>query len=271
VVLGMMPLLENSFNVITTTKLQELLNPNHPLLAKLIREAPGTYHHSVNVAALAEAAAEEVGADPVLAKVAAYYHDLGKTKRPYFFIENQIGGVNYHDNLSPHLSRLIIHSHTKDGVEIAKKFSIPKCITDVMLEHHGTDLVAYFFHRARQDGDPASGDVEEQTFRYSGPKPQTREAAIVMMCDGVEAASRTLKKPTPANVEALVTKILNDHFADGQFNECDITKRDLELIQARISKTLTSMFHNRISYPEGFQPVEEETRPEPPRLAVAGK
>ncbi|MBI4867852.1 MAG: HDIG domain-containing protein [Candidatus Wallbacteria bacterium] len=270
VVLGMMPLLENSFNVITTTKLQELLNPNHALLQKLIREAPGTYHHSVNVAALAEAAAEEVDADPVLAKVAAYYHDLGKTKRPYFFIENQIGGVNYHDNLSPHLSRLIIHSHTKDGVEIAKKFNIPKCITDVMLEHHGTDLVAYFFHRACQDGEPGGTDVEEQTFRYSGPKPQTREAAIVMMADGVEAASRTLKKPTPANVEALVTKIINDHFADGQFNECDITKRDLELIQARMSKTLTSMFHNRVSYPEGFQPVEEEP-PSPPRLAVAGK
>jgi hypothetical protein len=257
VVLGLMPLLENSFNVITSTKLQELLDPNQPLLQKLIREAPGTYHHSVNVAALAEAAAEEVGADSVLAKAGAYYHDVGKTKRPYFFIENQIGGVNYHDNLSPHLSRLIIHSHTKDGAEIAKKYKLPKCITDIMQQHHGTDLVAFFYHRARQDDAQSSGQIQEESFRYGGPKPQTTEAAIVMMADGIEAASRTLKKPTPASVESLVAKIINDHFADGQFDDCDLTKRDLELIQARMSKTLVSMLHNRISYPEGFQPPED--------------
>lgn len=257
VVLGLMPLLENSFNVITSTKLQELLDPNQPLLQKLIREAPGTYHHSVNVAALAEAAAEEVGADSVLAKAGAYYHDVGKTKRPYFFIENQIGGVNYHDNLSPHLSRLIIHSHTKDGAEIAKKYKLPKCITDIMQQHHGTDLVAFFYHRARQDDTQSAGQIQEESFRYGGPKPQTTEAAIVMMADGIEAASRTLKKPTPASVESLVAKIINDHFADGQFDECDLTKRDLELIQARMSKTLVSMLHNRISYPEGFQPPED--------------
>ncbi|MBI4870012.1 MAG: HDIG domain-containing protein, partial [Candidatus Riflebacteria bacterium] len=233
VVQGVMPLLEASFSVITTTKLQELMNPNHPLLQKLIREAPGTYHHSVNVAALAEAAAEEIGADPVLAKAGAYYHDVGKTKRPYFFIENQIGGVNYHDNLSPNLSRLIVHSHTRDGVEIARKHNLPKCITDIMAQHHGTDLVAFFYHRACQEEDPSVTPVHEDSFRYGGPKPKTPEAAIVMMADGVEAASRTLKKPTPASVESLVAKILNDRFADGQFDECDITKRELELIQAR--------------------------------------
>ncbi|MBI4871781.1 MAG: HDIG domain-containing protein, partial [Candidatus Riflebacteria bacterium] len=199
----------------------------------------------------------EIGADPVLAKAGAYYHDVGKTKRPYFFIENQIGGVNYHDNLSPNLSRLIVHSHTRDGVEIARKYNLPKCITDIMAQHHGTDLVAFFYHRACQEEDPSVTPVHEDSFRYAGPKPKTPEAAIVMMADGVEAASRTLKKPTPASIESLVAKILNDRFADGQFDECDITKRELELIQARMSKTLTSMLHNRISYPDGYQPPED--------------
>lgn len=259
VVLGLVPVLESFFGVSSSAKLQEILNPTHPLLQKVIREAPGTYHHSVNVAHLAEAAAREVGADPILAKAASYYHDLGKTKRPYFFIENQVPGVNYHDNLSPHLSRLIIHSHTRDGVEIAKPYNLPKGITDVMLQHHGTDVVAFFYHRARDSQAENDPEVVRDDFRYAGPKPQTREAAIVMICDAVEAASRTLRKPTSTNIEALVTKIINDRFNDQQFDESNLTRRDMDLIKERVSKTLLHMFHNRISYPEGVQPSEFET------------
>lgn len=255
IVLGLVPFLERFFRVTTSTQLQELIHPSSPLLQKLIKEAPGTYHHSANVANLAEAAAREVGADSVLVKSAAYYHDIGKIKRPYFFVENQFGGFNYHDNLSPNLSKLIITSHTKDGVEMAKKANLPRAVVDVIGQHHGTDLVAYFYHGAKASQDDKE-TVEEHTFRYPGPKPQTREAAIVMIADGVEAAARSLAKPTPTAIDKLVSKIINDKFVDGQFNECDLTKKDFERIAGSLAKTLAGMHHSRIAYPEDLEAME---------------
>ncbi len=247
-VVGVVPLLERSFKVTTTTTMQELTSPSRPLLQRLINEAPGTYHHSTNVAYLAEGAAKEVGADAALAKAAAYYHDVGKLKRPYFFTENQMGGVNYHDNLSPHLSKLIITSHTKDGAELAKKAKLPAPIRDIIVQHHGTDLVHFFYHGAKQK--EGKGAVEEHTFRYPGPKPQTKEAAVVMLADAAEAACRSLEKPAPTAIEKMVTKITNDRFVDGQFDECELTKKDIERIADSLSHNLSGMYHSRISYPE---------------------
>ena len=248
-VVGVVPMLERSFRVTTTTTMQELTSPSQPLLQRLINEAPGTYHHSTNVAYLAEGAAKEVGADGALAKAAAYYHDVGKLKRPYFFTENQMGGVNYHDNLSPHLSKLIITSHTKDGVELAKKAKLPAPIRDIIAQHHGTDLVHFFYHGAKQQ-EGTKGAVEEHTFRYPGPKPQTKEAAVVMLADAAEAACRSLEKPAPTAIEKMVTKITNDRFVDGQFDECELTKKDIERIADSLSHNLSGMYHSRISYPE---------------------
>jgi len=249
VVIGLVPMLERSFKVTTTTTMQELTSPTRPLLQRLINEAPGTYNHASNVAYLAEDAAKEVGADAALAKAAAYYHDVGKLKRPYFFTENQLGGVNYHDNLSPHLSRLIITSHTKDGVELAKKAGVPTAICDIIQQHHGTDLVSYFYHGAKQQ-EATKGPVHEHTFRYPGPKPQTKEAAVVMLADAVEAACRSIEKPTPTAIDKMVTKITNDRFVDGQFDECDLTKKDIERIADSLSHNLSGMYHSRISYPD---------------------
>ena len=247
-VLGLIPFLEDLFQVTTSTRYLELINPNHPCMQKLVTEAPGTYHHSQNVAVLAEKGAELIGADPYLAKAGSYYHDLGKTKRPFYFIENQMGGVNYHDFLSPQLSKLIIHSHTKDGVEIGKRYGIPRAITDIMIQHHGTDVVAFFYHRALQaEGEDA---VDMESFRYPGVKPQTKEAGVIMLADACEAATRTMKKPTPQAIENLVGKIINAKFVDGQFDECDVTKRDFEVLAQSFTKTLVSMYHSRIVYPD---------------------
>ncbi|MBI4862065.1 MAG: HDIG domain-containing protein [Candidatus Riflebacteria bacterium] len=248
VVLGLIPYLEDLFLVTTSTRLLELINPNHPMLQKLISEAPGTYHHSQNVAHLAEKAAEEIGADPYLAKAASYYHDLGKVKRPNYFIENQMGGLNFHDSLTPQLSKLVIHAHTRDGAELGQKHGLPKAITDIMLQHHGTDLVAFFYHRALE-GDSDGSVVDEQQYRYPGPKPQTKEAAIIMLADACEAAGRTLRKFSPQAIEGFVSKIINDKFADGQFDECDLTKRDCEILSDCFTRTLVAMHHARIEYP----------------------
>lgn len=264
-VLGLIPFLEDLFQVTTSTRYLELINPNHPLMQKLVTEAPGTFHHSQNVAHIAEKAAESIGADPYLTKAASYYHDLGKTKRPYYFVENQMGGVNYHDFLSPQLSKLIIHSHTKDGVEIGRKYGIPKAITDIMVQHHGTDVVAFFYHRARQiEGDT----VPEDSFRYPGIKPQSKESAVIMLADACEAATRTMKKPTPQAIENLVSKIINAKFVDGQFDECDLTKRDFETLASSYTKTLVGMYHSRIVYPDE---VLEKSQSSGNQLAQLGR
>ena len=217
----MVPLFEKSFEVTTVSTLQQLADPSQPLMRRLISEAPGTYHHSLNVANLAEAAVKVIGGSSDLARAGAMYHDIGKLKRPLFFSENQHGGVNYHDNISPHLSRLIITSHRKDGIEMAEKEGLPESICDIIAQHHGTDLVSYFFYGAKQSEKKGEqkGETTEQSFRYPGPKPQTIEAAIVMLADSCEAATRSLENPTSGAINKLVTKITNDRYINGQFDE----------------------------------------------------
>lgn len=244
---GLLPFFENAFGVLSSVRLLALSNPNHPLLRKLLTETPGTYHHSMVVANLAEAAAEAIGANGLLARVGAYYHDIGKTKRPQYFIENQYGAENPHDRLSPYLSKRIILAHPYDGVAMLKAYKIPKPIRDIAEQHHGTTLLKYFYHKAKQQN--PGGEVREEDFRYPGPKAQTKEAAIVGICDCVEAAVRSMKRPTPGQLDQLVRRIVKDRLDDGQFHECDLTLKELEIISRTIVETLIGMFHSRIEYP----------------------
>ncbi|MDR7078047.1 putative nucleotidyltransferase with HDIG domain [Neobacillus niacini] len=244
--MGLLPLLETSFGILSTMKLIELSNPNHPLLRKILMEAPGTYHHSVMVANLADAACEAIGANGLLARVGCYYHDIGKTKRPNFFIENQMHHDNPHDRLQPEKSANIIISHVTDGSAILKKYNMPKEIIRIAEQHHGTTLLKYFFHKASQGGE----DVNEEDYRYPGPKAQTKESAIVGIADSVEAAVRSLNQPTPETIESLVKKIVADRLQDGQLNECDLTLKELETVSHSFCETLKGIFHSRIEYPE---------------------
>lgn len=244
---GSLPLWEYAFNIVTPLKLLELSNPNQPLLKKLLIEAPGTYHHSIIVGNLSEAAADVLGANSLLARVGAFYHDVGKTKRPYFFKENQLTSDNPHDKLDPHLSAAIITDHVKDGLDLAKKYKLPSEISDFIQQHHGVTLVAYFYHQAKTGSD--GGQVDEKDFRYGGPKPQTKEAAIVMLADSVEAAVRSLSSPTKEKVESLIEKIIQDKLSDGQLEECNITLREIEKIKQSFLKVILSIFHERIEYP----------------------
>ncbi|WP_003544272.1 HD family phosphohydrolase [Desulfotomaculum nigrificans] len=251
---GALPYLETSFGITSTVKLLELSNPNNPLLKKLLTEAPGSYHHSILVGNLAEAAAESVGAEPLLVRVGAYYHDIGKIKRPYFFIENQLGGDNPHDKIAPSLSTLILTSHVKDGVELAREHKLPQPIIDIIEQHHGKSLVSYFYHKALE-GDRTE-TVNEEDFRYEGPKPRTKEAAIVMLADNIEAAVRSLQNPTVGRVEGLVRKIIKDRLMDGQLDECNLTFKDLDAIANSFVRVLSGIFHNRIEYPDMKQEME---------------
>ncbi|HJV17583.1 MAG TPA: HD family phosphohydrolase, partial [Bacillales bacterium] len=244
--IGLLPFLESSFKILSMLRLIELSNPNHPLLRKILMEAPGTYHHSVMVANLAESACEAIGANGLLARVGCYYHDIGKTRRPNFFIENQLNQNNPHDRLSPEKSANIIIAHVADGVNILKKYHMPKEIMDIAEQHHGTTLLKYFFHKAKQRGT----EFKEMEFRYPGPKPQTKESAVVGIADSVEAAVRSLNQPTPEQIEALVKNIISDRLEDGQFNECDLTLKELEMVSQTLCDTLKGIFHSRIEYPE---------------------
>jgi len=246
--LGSLPYLEAAFGITTSVRLLELANPNQPLLKRLLMEAPGTYHHSILVGNLAEAAAEAVGADPLVVRVGAYYHDIGKLKRPYFFIENQMGGENPHEKLSPSLSTLIITSHVKDGLELAREYNLPACVQEIIEQHHGTSLVSYFYQRALESERPEV--VTENSFRYDSRKPQSKEAALVMLADSVEAAVRALQKPTPGRLEGLTRKIIKEKLHDGQLDECDLTLKDLDRIAQAFVRVLSGIFHSRIEYPE---------------------
>lgn len=246
--IGCLPYLENTFRITTAAKLLELAKPNQPLLQKMLIEAPGTYHHSIVVGNLAEAAADSIGADPVLVRVGAYYHDIGKLKRPYFFIENQLG-ENPHDKIAPSLSTLIVISHIKDGVELASEHHLPRTIVDIIKQHHGTMLVSYFYQRAVET--EHSECINEDDFRYEGPKPQTKEAALVMLADCIEATVRSLAKPTVNRIEATVRKSIRERLNDGQLDECGITLKDLNTIGDVFIRVLTGIFHSRIEYPEG--------------------
>ena len=247
-VVGSTPFLEAPFGIVTAVRLIELSSPNQPLLRKLLVEAPGTYLHSIMVGNLAEAATEAVGGDALLARVGAIYHDVGKLKRPYFFIDNQYGEENPHDKLAPSLSALIIGSHVKDGVELARQHRLPDVIQQFIRQHHGTTVMRYFYEKAR-DLDTGDG-VAEVDYRYEGPKPQTKEAAIVMLADASEATTRTLKNPNAASIEQVVRRLIRERLQDGQLDEANLTLRDLDTVARTFTRVLTGVFHTRIEYPD---------------------
>jgi putative nucleotidyltransferase with HDIG domain len=245
---GITPLIEIAFGYTTDIKLLELANLDQPILRRLMIEAPGTYHHSVVVGTIVEAAASEIGANSLLAKVCGYYHDIGKIKKPLYFIENQTNGINRHDKLAPSMSSLILIAHIKDGVEIARKNKLGQVIIDTIRQSHGTSLISYFYEKAKQlKGEDA---VNIDNFRYPGPRPQTREAGLVMLADMVEAASRTLANPTPSKIQGLVQNLINKAFSDGQLDDCELTLKDLHKIAKSFYNILSGMYHHRIGYPE---------------------
>ena len=262
VVQGVLPGVERLFRVTTAMTLKELNDASHPLLQRLAQEAPGTYQHSLRIADMAEAAAEAIGADALACRVGAMYHDIGKINKPAYFIENQGGGPNRHEKLSPAMSLLVIVGHVKDGVEMAREHNLPRVIRQFIETHHGTSLVQYFFHAAKKKtetaGQPRPSEFE---FRYPGPKPQTREAAIMLICDGIESAARTVEEPTPVRLEQLVHSIAIARLMDGQFDECSLTLSELARIEAAVTKTLCAVYHRRIKYPQADAPAAAGAAP----------
>src|SRR5437660_981234 len=271
---GALPMLEHLFQITTDVSWLELSDLNHPLLRRMTIEAPGTYHHSLVVANLAEAAAEKIGANATLCRVCAYFHDVGKLVKPEYFTENMNFERNPHDDLAPTMSALIIIAHVKEGVDLALTHGLNKQIIDVIQQHHGTSLVYYFYQRALQQQEDARAggkimnirkedipEVQEESFRYSGPKPQTKESAIVSLADIVESASRSLEKPTPQKIEQLINELIEERIADGQLDECDLTLGEIRIIAERFRFTLMTMLHTRIAYPKHelkFTPVEDQ-------------
>ena len=255
IVLGLSPLLENTFQIITTYGLAELGDHNQPLLKRLQMEAPGTYHHSLMVSTLCEAAAEAIGANPILARVGAFYHDIGKLKRPFFFVENQsyysIG--NPHNKLNPRLSKMVIIAHPKDGLEIAKKNGLPNVICDFIMQHHGEGVAKYFYNQAVSE--EGAENVKIDQFRYPGPKPNTKETAILMIADAVESAVRAMKGATNDEIENIIDKIIVERLNDGQLSDSPLTLKDLKVIAMTFSRVLRGMQHNRIKYQEN---IDEE-------------
>ncbi len=256
-VTGLVPLAESLFKYTTDIKLLELANMNTPALRELMIQAPGTYHHSIIVGNLAEAAAETIGANPLMARVAAYYHDIGKTRKPLYFVENIGAQENRHDKLTPSMSALILMSHLKDGVDAARACSLGDELVEIIRQHHGTALIKFFFEKAKKQAEAAGQQVDECDYRYPGPKPQTREAALIMLADAVEAAGRTLTDPTPARIQGMVQKIINNIFIDGQLDECELTLKDLHNIAKSFNRILSGIFHHRVDYPE---PVHKERK-----------
>jgi putative nucleotidyltransferase with HDIG domain len=248
---GLLPFVERWFGVLTDLSLLEIGDVAHPLLQELVRRAPGTYNHSINVASLAEAAAESIGARGLLVRVGAYFHDIGKMLKPAYFIENQ-GQENRHESLVPAMSTLIIVAHVKEGIELARQYNLPQPIIDLIAEHHGTTLVEYFYKRAAEQSqsDPNGDGPDEQTYRYPGPKPGTRESAVMMLADAAESASRTLSEPTPARIASLVHELAQKRLNDGQFDECGLTLEELKTVEKSLVKSLTAVYHGRVKYPD---------------------
>jgi putative nucleotidyltransferase with HDIG domain len=252
---GLLPFVERMFSVITDISLLEQTDASHPLLQELVRRAPGSYTHSITVATLAEAAAEAIGANPLLTRVGACFHDIGKMLKPHYFVENQ-NGENRHDGLAPAMSTLIIIGHVKDGVELGKQHRLPSPIIDFIQQHHGTTLVEYFYREATKHLEPHQVNGElEAAFRYPGPKPQSREIGVVMLADAVESASRALSEPTPSSLKKLVHDILFKRLLDGQFDESGLTLTELKLIEDSLCKNLIALYHARVRYPEAKTPV----------------
>ncbi len=250
---GSLPFIESTFGAVTDISLLELGDVSHPLLQELVRRAPGTYNHSITVASIGETAADAIGANGLLVRVGAYFHDIGKLLKPHYFVENMTDGENRHDHLAPAMSTLIIIGHVKDGVDLAQEHGLPRPVIDFVEQHHGTTLVEYFYHEAarlaEEDPDHRT-DAEESNFRYPGPKPQTRETAVLMIADAVEGASRALSEPTPSRIERLVHDIALRRLLDGQFDECGLTLTELSRIEDSLTKSLTAMYHGRVKYPE---------------------
>ncbi|MEB3186770.1 MAG: HDIG domain-containing protein [bacterium] len=248
VAMGLLPYLEGLFEIVTPFKLLELANPAQPLLRLVLTKAPGTYHHSIMVGNLAEAAADAIGADGLLVRVGAYYHDIGKTKRPIFFVENQLGIENMHDKLNPRLSARVIIAHVEEGLELARQHRLPRDISDFIATHHGKSLVSYFLHQAEQAEGPDA--VSEEGFRYPGPRPWTREQAIVMLADATEATMRTLKNPTIEQIEATVRRIIQKRLTEGELSEAPITLAELEIVAQTFIRITQGLYHQRIEYPD---------------------
>lgn len=251
---GSLPVVESTFGVLTDISLLEMSDPSHPLLQELVRRAPGTYNHSMSVASMAESAAESIGANGLLVRVGAYFHDIGKVLKPQYFIENvQSGGQSRHEHLAPAMSTLIIIGHVKDGVDLAEQYNLPQHLIDFIEQHHGTTLVEYFFHEATkqvEDSPDHKTDAEESSFRYPGPKPQTKEAGVMMLADACESASRALTDPTAKRLETLVSDILMKRLLDNQFSQCNLTLAELRIIEKSLAKSLIGIYHGRIKYPE---------------------
>jgi cyclic-di-AMP phosphodiesterase PgpH len=255
---GTFAVLGSVFGILTVFQLLELANPSQPLLRRLLVETPGTYHHSLMVGNLAERAAESIGADPLVTRVAAYYHDIGKLANPLAFIENQAGGENVHDQLDPEVSAGILKQHVVDGIDLAYKARLPKALIAYIPQHHGTAIMGYFYARAKELAAPGTV-IDERKFRHAGPKPQSREAALIMLADGVEASVRSLSSRDEPAIRAMVSRIIDERTADGQFDECDLTLRDLERIREAFVGQLLGMYHTRVAYPQNTV-VELESR-----------
>lgn len=249
VVIVFCKIFESWFRVLTNFSLLELSDFNQPLLKRMVLEAPGTYHHSLVVSNLAEAAAEAIGADGLLARVGAYYHDIGKMVKAEYYTENQLMGANVHDKIEPSISRLVILNHVKEGIELAKKHKLNPRIIDFIPQHHGTSLMHYFYQKALEEGENVE-KVDEANFRYPGPKPQTKETAIVLLADSVEGAVRALDDPIPKRIEEVVRKVINNKFIDGQLDACNLTLKEIDLISTTFIRILSAMYHSRVKYPE---------------------
>lgn len=284
---GVLPLIELTFRITTEVSWIEMADLNHPLLKKMTMEAPGTYHHSLVVATLAETAAEAIGANAVMCRVCSYFHDIGKMKKPAYFVENIGDGHNPHDDLTPNMSALIVMAHVKDGVDMAIKHKLNPEIVNVIQEHHGTSLIRFFYHRALKQRDEIQKEYEEgnaheedipevkqESFRYGGPKPRTRESAIISLADSVESASRSLQKPTPKKIDELIDDIFRDRLNDGQLDMAALTLSDLAVIKESFAKTLRSMMHTRIEYPkieEGAEKPKSKTKAKTKKLTEQKK
>jgi cyclic-di-AMP phosphodiesterase PgpH len=269
VTMALIPLFETIFNYTTDVKLLELSSLNHPLMKDMIVKAAGTYHHSLVVGSMCEAAAEEIGANPLLAKVMAYYHDIGKMEHAHYFIENQRQGNNPHDHISPNMSKTVLIAHVKDGAEMGHTHKLGPAIIDGILQHHGTTLISYFYNKALEEQDEEIDTVHEDDFRYPGPKPQFKEAALLMLADSIEAAARSLDEPTPGRLTSLVRNIIQSKFLDGQLEECDLTLRDLSIIEESYRRVILGIYHQRIDYPT-VNPRLPAALPPGPNLSAPG-
>jgi putative nucleotidyltransferase with HDIG domain len=242
-------------------RLIEMATLDHPLLKELSIQAPGTWNHSMVIGMMVESAADAIGANPVVCRVGAYFHDVGKTTKPLYFVENQSPGDNRHDKLSPSMSALIIRAHVKEGVELSRKHRLPQVIEDLIAQHHGTSMIEYFYEKARKEAEESGADgdsVDKGSFSYPGPKPQTREAGLLLLADGIEAATRTLSEPSFDRIQGLVQKMINKVFASGELNECDLTLRDLHAIAKCFTRVLSGIYHQRIAYSEPAEKVGHE-------------